>query len=98
MIAEYIGQTQHIVGSEKDIDEYLANAAPIIGDICFSDSNSLLVYNGANWITYDTTPTVEPIKSAELIQLTCKCCGAPVIRKEGNIYTCEYCGTTYLGI
>ena len=88
MIAEYIGQTQHIVGLEKDI----------IGDICFSDSNSLLVYNGANWITYDTTPTVEPIKSAELIQLTCKCCGAPVIRKEGNIYTCEYCGTTYLGI
>lgn len=98
MITEYIGSTQHIVGSEEDIDEYLANTTPIIGDICFSDSNSLLVYNGTNWITYDTTPTVEPIKSAELIQLTCKCCGAPVIRKEGNIYTCEYCGTTYLGI
>lgn len=97
-MCEYIGQTQHIVGSEKDIDEYLANTVPIIGDIYFSDSNSLLIYNGANWITYDTASIEEPIKSAELIQLICKCCGAPVVRKEGNIYTCEYCGTTYLGI
>ena len=44
MIAEYIGQTQHIVGSEKDINEYLTSTTPIIGDICFSNENKEICY------------------------------------------------------
>ena len=35
---------------------------------------------------------VEPDEPTELVPLTCKCCGAPINRRDMK---CEYCGTYY---
>lgn len=105
-MCEYIGQTHHITGeTQAETFEYLSatNIIPTLGDLLITQ-DSIAVYGGKGnqlqWMLYDT-PSIEVLStksSPELIKLTCQCCGAPVIRKDNHIYTCEYCGTTYLGI